>query len=54
MSVKMLTEEGQDSITKELISFAAVFGMSRNTPPKGEGGALRDIQKTAAKETTKQ
>ena len=30
--------------------FAAVFWMSRNTPPK-ERGALRDIQKTAAKET---
>ena len=34
-----------------LVSFAAVFWMSRNAPPK-EGGALRDIQKTAAKETS--
>ena len=36
-----------------LVSFAAVFWMSRNAPPKVSlGGALRDIQKTAAKETT--
>ena len=33
-----------------VVSFAAVFWMSRNAPPKEEG-ALRDIQKTAAKET---
>ena len=33
-----------------LVSFAAVFWMSRNAPPK-ERGALRGIQKTAAKET---
>ena len=26
--------------------------MSRNAPPKALGGALRDIQKTAAKETS--
>ena len=37
----------------EIVSFAAVFWMSRNVPPKETslGGALRDIQKTAAKET---
>ena len=35
-----------------LVSFAAVFWMSRNAPPKEtKGEALRDIQKTAAKET---
>jgi len=38
-----------------LVSFAAVFWMSRNAPPKVEerslGGALRDFQMTAAKET---
>ena len=33
-----------------VVSFAAVFWMSRNAPPFF-GGALRDIQKTAAKET---
>ena len=33
-----------------LVSFVAVFWMSRNAPPK-ERGALRDIQKTSAKET---
>ena len=33
-----------------LVSFAAVLWMSRNALPK-ERGALRDIQKTAAKET---
>ena len=32
---------------RKLVSLAAVFWMSRNTL----GGALRDIQKTAAKET---
>ena len=35
-----------------LVSFAAVSWMSRNASPKEtKGGALRDIQKTAAKET---
>ena len=35
-----------------LVSFAAVFWMSHNAPPKEtKGGALRDIQRTAAKET---
>ena len=39
--------------TYHLVSFTAVFWMSRNAPPKVSlGGALRDIQKTAAKETT--
>ena len=33
-----------------LVSFAAVFWMSRNAPPWGR--ALRDIQKTAARETS--
>ena len=33
-----------------LVSLAAVFWMSRNAPPD-VGGALRDIQKTAARET---
>ena len=32
-----------------LVSLAAVFWMSRNPPPKE--GALRDIQKTAERET---
>ena len=36
-----------------LVSLAAVFWASRNAPPKEKiGGALRDIQKTAARETT--
>ena len=37
-----------------LVSFAALFWMSRNALPKFSGGALRDIQKTAARsrETT--
>ena len=39
----------------DVVSFAAIFWMSRNAPPKETkvslGGALRDIQKTAAKET---
>ena len=34
-----------------LVSLAAVFWISRNAPPK-ERGALRDIQKTAAREAT--
>ena len=34
-----------------IVSLAAVFWMSRNAPPSC-GGALRDIQKTAAWETT--
>ena len=36
-----------------LVSLAAVFGMSRNAPPpfKKIGEALRDIQKTAVRET---
>ena len=33
-----------------LVSLAAIFWMSGNAPPK-EGGALRDIQKKAARET---
>ena len=33
-----------------LVSLVAIFWMSYNAPPK-EGGALRDIQKTAARET---
>ena len=33
------------------VSFATVFGVSRNAPSLD--GALRDIQKTAAKEITK-
>ena len=32
-----------------IVSLAAVFWMSRNAPPKG--GALRDMQKAAARET---
>ena len=36
-----------------LVSLAAVFWTSRNAPPKEKiGGALRDIQKTAVRETT--
>ena len=35
----------------KVVSLAAVFWMSRNAPPK-EGGALRDTQKTAARETS--
>ena len=35
-----------------VVSLAAVFWMSRNAPPKERGGALRDIQKTATKETS--
>ena len=35
-----------------LVSFVAVFWMSRNAPLRSFGGALRDIQKTAARETT--
>ena len=39
-----------------VVSFAVIFWMSRNAPPKPlvsavVGGALRDIQKTAVKET---
>ena len=34
-------------LTNVLVSLAVVFWMSRNTPP-----ALRDIQKTAAREAT--
>ena len=37
--------------TYYLVSLAAVFWMSRNAPQK-ERGALRDIQKTAAREAT--
>ena len=33
------------AIHDPMISFAAVFGVSRNAPPKGTGGALRDISK---------
>ena len=33
-----------------VVSLAAIFWMSRNAPPFG--GALRDIQKTAARETS--
>ena len=41
-----------DLVACGLVSFAAVFWMSRNAPTKEPlGGALRDIQKTAAKET---
>ena len=45
-----MVENQEDS---HVVSFAAVFWMSRNAPPKETslGGALRDIQKTAAKET---
>ena len=39
------------SIYLSIVSFAAVFGMSRNAPPPYLGEALRDIPKTAAKET---
>ena len=35
---------------RAIVSFAVVFWMSRNAPPS-LGGALRDIQETAAKET---
>ena len=38
---------------KGLVSLAAVFWMSHNAPPTS-GGALRDIQKTAARETSKE
>ena len=46
--------EGQDKkgAPRRLVSLAAVFWTSRNAPPK-EWGALRDIQKTAARETTR-
>ena len=37
---------------REVVSLPAVFWMSRNAPPKESfGGALRDIQKMAARET---
>ena len=41
-------------LTVPLVSLAAVFRMSRNAPQKKEGGALRDILKTAVRETTVQ
>ena len=37
---------------KPLVSLAAVFWMSRNVPPK-QRGTLRDIQKTASRETSR-
>ena len=38
-----------------LVSLAAIFWMSRNAPPRRSsfGGALRDIQKTAVRETNR-
>ena len=50
-SLRPPSGENNIKTSKMLVSFAAVFWMSRNAPPKV--GALRHIQKTAAKETTK-
>ena len=41
----------QGVVSTYIVSFAAVFWMSRHATLPQRGGALRDIQKTAAKET---
>ena len=43
---------GNCPTTPPLVSLAAIFWMSGNAPPLSFGGALRDIQKSAARETT--
>ena len=43
---------GNCPTTPPLVFLAAVFWMSRNAPPLSFGGALRDILKTTARETT--
>ena len=50
--------QAQESKLLGLIQSSMVFGchvfwMSRNVPPKRTRGTLRDIQKTAARETSK-